>query len=34
MEEGSEIVGAPGRSRRAWAVLRAAIVREEHDYTR
>jgi Na+-driven multidrug efflux pump len=33
MVERSENVRALGRTRRAWEVLRAAVVGEEHDYT-
>ena len=34
MATGNEIVRRPGSARRAWAVLRAAVAGEEHDYTK
>ena len=34
MASGNEIVQRPGSARRAWAVLRAAVAGDEHDYTK
>jgi len=33
MAHGRDIVRAPGRARRAWSVLCAAVAGEERDYT-
>jgi putative MATE family efflux protein len=33
MAHGSDTARVPGRARRAWSVLRAAVAGEEHDYT-